>query len=44
MHAKEKQNFSEYIEKEVIFKDDLLEVLGERPWGERNVETQPIAE
>jgi len=32
------------LEREVIFKDDLLEVLGERPWGERNVETQPIAE
>ena len=32
------------LEREVIFKDDLLEVLGERPWGERNVEAQPIAE
>ena len=32
------------LEREVIFKDDLLEVLGERPWGERNVEPQPIAE
>jgi cell division protease FtsH len=32
------------LEREVIFKDDLLEVLGERPWRERNVETQPIAE
>jgi cell division protease FtsH len=32
------------LEREVIFKDDLLEVLGERPWGERNAEPQPIAE
>jgi cell division protease FtsH len=32
------------LEREVIFKDDLLEVLGERPWGERNAEPQTIAE
>lgn len=29
------------LEREVIFKDDLVEVLGERPWGEENPAPQP---
>jgi cell division protease FtsH len=30
------------LEREVIFKDDLVEVLGERPWGERNTNPEPV--
>lgn len=31
------------LDKEVIFKDDLLEILGERKWADRHAEIQPTA-